>query len=251
MAGTLYLPHNKLHRLHQLLEQWQNLKTTPSKRELLSLVGVLSHAATVVPPGRAFTRNLIQAAAGVKRLNRPVRLNIQCRADLIWWQAFAHRWNSRKVWPSTRTHITCFTNASGSWGCVAVLASYQFPRWYQLEWPASWSSQHIAAKEMVPAASIWGCCWAQKLLLVHSDSIATMAAITAGSSADPVMAHLCGCLFFISAKWRFEMSATHIADQSNNVADALSKMIFHIFSVPTSCQPPPHLNSSLPAGLGS
>ena len=39
------------------------------KRELLSLLGLLNHAATVVRPGRVFMRNLIEASTTVKDLD--------------------------------------------------------------------------------------------------------------------------------------------------------------------------------------
>ena len=51
VAGTVSLPPEKLHQLHVLLEQWMN-RRAPIKRDLLSLLGHLSHAATIIPPGR-------------------------------------------------------------------------------------------------------------------------------------------------------------------------------------------------------
>ena len=61
MNGTcmLSLPQEKLSHLHIMLHQWQNWKIAPSKSELLSVLGVLSHAASVIHPGRAFVKNLI------------------------------------------------------------------------------------------------------------------------------------------------------------------------------------------------
>lgn len=226
VEGTLSLPPEKLDRLHRLLQQWQGRKAFSSKRELLSLLGVLAHAAIVIRPGRAFVRNLIQASSCTRHLNRPVRLNVQCRSDLMWWQTFASRWNGRELWKPVLPQVTCFTDASGKWGCGAVLVSDEFPRWCQLEWPASWSSQHIASKEMVPiliAASIWGCCWSHKRLVVYSDNMAVVTTIMAGTSRDPALAHLCRCLFFISAKWSFEVTASHVAGKTNVAADALSR----------------------------
>ena len=224
--GSLSLPPEKLSRLHTLLQQWQNRKVSPSKRELLSLLGVLSHAATVIRPGRAFVRNLIQASTCTKLLSRAVRLNVQCRADLTWWQTFTSRWNSRALWPLVHPQVTCYTDASGKWGCGAVLASDKSPRWCQLEWPPSWASQHIASKEMIPiviAAAIWGCCWSHKRVVIYTDNTAVVATIATGSARDPTLAHLCRCLFFVSAKWSFEISATHIPGQANVAADAISR----------------------------
>ena len=52
----LRLPAKKLRRLQQTLAHWAS-KINPTKLELQSLIGLLSHAATVVRPGRIFMRN--------------------------------------------------------------------------------------------------------------------------------------------------------------------------------------------------
>ena len=55
VSGTLSLPENKLLRMRQEIDSWLRWKTC-RRRELESLVGVLQHAATVIPPGRTFVR---------------------------------------------------------------------------------------------------------------------------------------------------------------------------------------------------
>ena len=84
----LRLPQDKLLRLTSTIASWMRLsdQQTPcrsaTKRDLLSLVGLLCHAATVVRPGRAFLRSLRDAAATVQRLDHRVHLNFAARADL-------------------------------------------------------------------------------------------------------------------------------------------------------------------------
>ena len=53
----LSLPADKVTRLRDLLYQWK-LKKSCTREQLESLLGHLSHAATVVCPGRIFLRNL-------------------------------------------------------------------------------------------------------------------------------------------------------------------------------------------------
>ncbi len=79
-------------QLRTLIGQWTHTRG-PSKRELLSLLGHLSHAATVIPPGRTFVRHLINAASQegdlqwwlTFALHHFASLNVQCRADLQWY----------------------------------------------------------------------------------------------------------------------------------------------------------------------
>ena len=70
----LRLPALKLQRLQNLINHWMEKKAA-SKRELQSIIGHLSHAATVVKPGRTFLRLLIEASKIPKKLDHWVRLN--------------------------------------------------------------------------------------------------------------------------------------------------------------------------------
>ncbi len=73
-AGSLELPQRKLDQLHCLLQEWEG-KRAPIKRDLLSQLGHLSHAASVIRPGRTFVRHLIDAASQTRALHHHVRLN--------------------------------------------------------------------------------------------------------------------------------------------------------------------------------
>ena len=42
------------------------------------------------------------------------------------------------------------TDASGVWGCAAVLT----PQWLQWQWPLEWQNVGIMAKELVPACIV-------------------------------------------------------------------------------------------------
>ena len=57
-ALELSLPQAKLERVAAAVARWSQSKVV-SKRDLQSLIWLLSHAATVVPPGRSFIRRLI------------------------------------------------------------------------------------------------------------------------------------------------------------------------------------------------
>ena len=187
-----------------------------------------------------------------------IRLNKQCRADLSWWLEFGISWGGASTWPPPDPSVTCFTDASGSWGCGGILGEHPF-HWFQLAWPAHWSNYHIAAKELVPvviAAALWGPQWAGRRVLFRSNNQSVVAAVNSGSSRDHTMAHLLRCLFFFSASWQFTLVAKHIPGVQNFTADALSRdraptlpllvpqliPLFHIY-------PPPYRTSSWPPML--
>ena len=167
-VGFLELPQRKVDQLHCLLREWEG-KRAPIKRDLLSLLSHLSHAASVIRPGRTFVRHLIDAASQTRALHHHVRLNAQCRTDLLWWTTLGLRWSGRAIWPAANTSTA---DASGSWGCGAFLPEQPIPPWFQLTWPGHWLEEHIAAKEMVPvvvAAALWGRNWNQKRVEFRSE----------------------------------------------------------------------------------
>ena len=112
-TGTLSLPHEKLERLQSLLIDWRDRKAVP-KRDLLSLLGHLSHASTVIRPGRIFVRHLIDASTHVFAPHHFVRLTCQCHADLMWWLEFGLSWSGSSLWHSDLSSLSCYSDASGN-----------------------------------------------------------------------------------------------------------------------------------------
>ena len=88
------LPVEKLLRLRKELRTWLS-RTARIKRSLFSLIGSLQHAASVVPAGRAFVRQLIDASKDRRQLSKIVHLNAEAKADLRWWNAFLEEWNGK------------------------------------------------------------------------------------------------------------------------------------------------------------
>ena len=89
---TIALPEKKMTDLHQAVKDVAG-KRKCTQRRLLSVVGRLVHASKCVPPGRAFTRRLLDAAHSVSGLGHRVRITAEVRADLQWWETFLPLWN--------------------------------------------------------------------------------------------------------------------------------------------------------------
>ena len=120
----LRLTSGKLSALLTALRHWYQ-RTSCKKRELLSLIGHLSHAAAVVVPGRTFLRHLIELSSTVCHLEHHIHLRARARSDLMWWLVFVENWNGISyLTPSQR----CYSDASGSCGCGA----YWQGSWFQL-----------------------------------------------------------------------------------------------------------------------
>ena len=96
----LRLPEEKLTRLQAQLESW-GMRRFCRKHELESLLGHLSHAATVVRYGRTFLRQLFRLLASARANHHFIHLSAGARADLLWWKVFLQHWNGRAFFPCT------------------------------------------------------------------------------------------------------------------------------------------------------
>ena len=239
------LPQDKLLRLTATIAGWMNQTEQPTprrsakKRDLLSLLGLLHHAATVVRPGRAFLRGLIDAAATVQSLDHWVHLTCSARADLAWWHIFLTTWNGTSFMPPSNVPLLLVSDASGTWGCGA----FQGNCWFQLQWPESWTSVSIAPKELVPivvATTLWGPQWAGKHVQCLCDNTAVVRAINKGSAKDPSLSHLLRLLAFQAAVMHIRVTARHLPGVKNESADALSRnRLTRFFSLNPQASPIP------------
>ena len=212
-ARIIRLPQDKLARLRQSLADWGSRKAV-RKRELLSLIGHLQHAAKV-RQGRSFLRWLIYRP---RRGGKPLR-SICPPEHWTWWRTFAHQWNGTSMLYTYSPQLHIYSDASGSWGCAALTGS----AWFQLQWPPSAGECHISAKEMISiviAAILWGREWQGLSIQFHSDNTAVVALLNSG---DDSMMHLMRCLTFVAASFNFIFSSAHIPGTENVLADALSR----------------------------
>ena len=139
IAMEIRLPDTKLQQLKCLLRSWIPRKSC-SKRELLSLIGILQHASALVIPGRGFLRRMIDLSKRGVHLDAVMKLNADFRTDLHWWATFLESWNRVSIMSAL-----CFrpvdawltSDASRSWGCGACFRC----RWFNLSWEScpAWS----------------------------------------------------------------------------------------------------------------
>ena len=144
------LPEEKLWRIRRTLHAWRDRRSC-SKRELLSRIGTLQHASTVVKPGRTLLRRMIDLSKRQVHLDSHLRLNVDFRADLQWWATFIETWNGVSILSALCKRpidVKVVSDASGSWGCGA----YFRDKWFSLPWSLcpSWADIHISVKELLP-----------------------------------------------------------------------------------------------------
>ena len=156
-------------------------------KEIQSLTGLLNFACTVVVPGRAFLRRLIDLTEGVRSPYHVIRMTREVKADLAVWQSFLTGFNGKSfflqdTWYSSEK-LNLFTDASGSLGFGAVFGS----KWCYGPWPASWINRNIALLEFYPivlSLSLWGSEMQNRCILFFTDNEALVHVINKQSCKD-------------------------------------------------------------------
>lgn len=218
------LPQEKLQHTRAILACWRGRKAC-RKRELLSLIGVLSHASKAVRAGRSFLRRLIDLSTTARHLDQYIRLNREARADIEWWHRYSEQWNGTAMMAIGRGAApiaTVISDASGNWGCGA----YSGMSWFMLKWSGPIRNCHITVKELAPivvAAALWGRNWTGETVWVRCDNSAVVSIINCGTSKNAEAMQLMRCLAFIAARLEFRLVASHIRGVDNILADALSR----------------------------
>ena len=222
--GIISLPAVKLQKVKSTIAEWLTRRAC-TKRQLLSVIGTLHHATSVVKAGRAFLRRLIDLAGTVKQLHYWVRINSEARADLRWWDAFLESWNGKSIintLVSRPPAIQLTSDASGSWGCEAIWRC----NWFQWKWSREWEEISIAPKELLPillASATWGKVWRGEIVLFRCDNQTVVSALAKSSSRDKIVMQLLRVLHFVAAFYSFTWVSMHITGVSNVAADALSR----------------------------
>eukprot|EP00731_Ephydatia_muelleri_P001730 Em0001g1730a len=122
----------KLQDITSLTKSWLGKRS--SKRELLSLIGILAFPAKIVPAGRLFLRRLIHLSTTARRLHHRIRLNTDARADVSWWDRFLPSWNGVAMFIASdwrdADSVNLYTDASGSLG----FGAYFNEAWIRGHW---------------------------------------------------------------------------------------------------------------------
>ena len=224
--GLLSLPQEKLFHTKSIINTWCGRKKC-TKRELLSLIGTLHHASTVVKPGQIFLRRMIKLSTVATQLHFTLHLNRSLQADLEWWASFLEQWNGTsilRVLGVSQHDLSLQTDASGCWGCGTVWDN----QWSQLQWPKAWEKVDIAVKELLAimlAAAAWGKHWQGCFVLFESDNNAVVCNINSGSSRHAHMVQLLHILHLIAAHHKFTYQARHLKGSLNITADFLSQNV--------------------------
>ena len=232
---TASLPETKLAELRILLTEFSQAAYT-TQRKLDQFLGKLSFASTVIVPGRTFTRRLwdLNKRFSQARPYFRIKLNSECRKDLLWWKMLVERWNGKAFMlyndPVSSDDLGIYTDASGSFGWGAFYCADK--RWLQSSWSTENIDKDIAFKELyalLATCSTWGHLWSRQRIVVHCDNMTVVECIRSGTSRAPQLMCLLRSLFLVCSQHSFTVCARHVAGHYNAIADALSRARMQVF----------------------
>ncbi|XP_068749266.1 uncharacterized protein [Montipora capricornis] len=120
------LPVDKLQKCRMLLRTFYKRRKV-TLRELQSLLGLLNFTCSVIVPGRAFLRRMIDLTKGAKRPYHRIRLSKEAKSDMVTWLTFLDKFNGKTFFLDDRwdtsSSLDLFTDAAGSKGYGAIFGS--------------------------------------------------------------------------------------------------------------------------------
>ena len=220
----IQLPADKLQKLQEKIRGFLGKKKV-TQQELLSLIGSLQFASTVIRPGRTFLRRLIDLSTTVSSLYHYVTLNTEARKDILWWNEFVSQWNGVSIIPTplqSSPDMELFTDASDlGLGCVFG------NKWTFAEWPETWKGTSINAREAFAiwaAVRVWGRGWRNGQVVIHTDSRVITDVWKTGTCKDRDVMRVIRPLFMYGAKINLSITLLHVPGILNTKADLLSRL---------------------------
>ncbi|XP_032231780.2 uncharacterized protein LOC116614660 [Nematostella vectensis] len=225
------LPQDKIDKSIQLITSFLRRKKV-SLQELQSLIGMLNFACSVVMPGRAFLRRLIDLTINVRAPHHKIRLNISAKEDLKIWLSFLQNFNCKSFfldehWVSS-PKLRLFTDAAGSLGYGAVFGD----EWCYGQWPDTWVGKNIAILEFYPivlSVHLWGHRMTNQCILFFTDNEALVYVINKQSCRDKSLMFFVRHLVALCLKHNILFRAKHIPGVHNILADSLSRLQLQVF----------------------
>ena len=233
------LPHEKLVKCRDLISAFLKRRKV-TLREIQSLTGLLNFACSVVIPGRAFLRRLIDLTIGISNPSFQVRLSREVKADLSVWQNFLNNFNGRSVFLSDQwfnSHqLKLYTDASGAIGYGAIFGN----NWCHV----GWLGKNIAFLEFYPivlSIHLWGHEMSNRRILFFTDNEALVHVINRQSCHDKELMFFVRKMVLACLSYNICFKAKHIPGFQNKLADSLSRLhlqTFHQLAPPCMHQHP-------------
>lgn len=174
-----FLPE-KIEKCRSYLHRYLLSRDRCTLKDMQSLVGTLNFACTVVQPGRAFLRRMINLTCTVAEHQKFFSISEEAKLDMKIWLSFLKNSNGTSMFLHDRflsnKTLDLYTDATKSKGFGGVYGS----RWFYGSFPDDWKVKNIMTLEFYPiilALEIWGSLWKNHCILSFTDNEALVSVI--------------------------------------------------------------------------
>ena len=213
--GTVSIPPDKLLQINDTVRHWSQ-RTTCTKHQLQSLLGLLLYVHKCVKPARAFLNRML-ALLRAGHASQKIHLTTEFR----WFEKFLPLYNGVSLYDHRPTDHTleldaCLTGLGGRW-CDFV---------YHLPIPLGFMNWSIVQLEMVKillAVRLFQAHWASRKVLIKCDNEAVVSVLRSGKTKDPYLGACARNIWYVCVLADIDVQYVHIRGLDNRVADLLSR----------------------------
>ena len=207
LTMSLRLPVEKLCILQKELQGFLHPKRA-TKRQLQSLAGRLSWAASIVKGGRVFLRRIFNQISMLRHPSHRTLLSSMVKKDILWWFQFLSVFNGKSAILDKQSIETECTDA-----CTDAAGGVFGTYWFYFNWSQDWQQAcdfNIDEKEVIAitlTAYRWVPLWRNKRIVVYSNNTVSVASINKCTSRNAAIMKCLRSLFWLSARFNFHLTA--------------------------------------------
>ena len=252
-TGVLSIPQEKLCKIKNLCDQWQN-KTFTTRNQLQKLLGHLIYISRCIKPARLFVNRMLQLLRSIP-LNNRKDLDLGFFSDLRWFTTFLDNFNGSVEMHLTglAPHYNVYMDAClKGMGAICINMVYYTPICTSLQ-----KLCHITQLEVANALIVlrtWGLTFKNKYVIIWCDNKAVVEAFASYRIRYPFLAACIHTIWWYAAVYNIKLEIKHVTGKSNIYADILSRWPAFQFAntAPVrflqSCEwLLPHIDSMIPA----
>ena len=230
------IPQDKVSRALKMVQHMSKTKKTTLK-QMQKLCGFLNFLCRCIVPGRAFTRRLYNATAGLTKPHHHLNVNSEIKMDLNMWEAFLTHQDiyNRPFFEYdcslTPEVLNWYTDASSKLGCGGIHGT----DWFIMEWEEEFlerfspSINYLELYAVTISILLWIGNYRNKSIVLFCDNMSVVHMINNSSSNCKNCMVLIRILTLKALIFNVKIQARHIGTKLNVFADHLSRLNYKEF----------------------